>query len=64
MDDEYYDSDGHDNGLLFADVEEEAHFFGTVSDFLDLMDVYTVEVVMGALKQMSEDEGLTLTSIN
>ena len=66
MDDEYYDRDGHDDGQFFADTEEEAHFYGVITEFLDLLDVYSPQFVMMTMWAMMKqrEEGNTLNSVN
>ena len=48
------DRDEYDDGGLeyFASNEEEAHFYHVVSEFLDLMDVYSPPFVMAAMVQL------------
>ena len=65
MDDEFYDVDGHDDGQQFADAEEEAHFHAVVSEFLELLDIYSHQFVLLTMNQMIQErsEG-TLSSVN
>ena len=64
MDDEFYDADGHDNGQHFADTEEEAHFYGTIVEFLNLLDVYSPQFVMMTMLVLMKERENTLNSIN
>ena len=64
MDDEFYDRDGHDDGQHFADTEEEAHFYGVISEFRDLLDVYSQQFVMMTLLALMKEKETTLNSIN
>lgn len=60
---EEYDDSGAQH---FADTEEEAHFYGVITEFLDLLDVYSPQFVMmtmWALMKQREEE-TTLSSIN
>jgi len=65
MDDEFYDVDGHDDGQQFADSEEEAHFHAVISEFLELLDIYSPQFVLLTMNQMIQEksEG-TLSSVN
>jgi len=61
------DRDEYDDGGLeyFASNEEEAHFYHVVSEFLDLMDVYSPPFVMAAMVQLfKERQRDSLSSIN
>lgn len=64
MDDEFYDRDGHDDGQHFADTEEEAHFYGVIAEFRDLLDVYSPQFVMMTLLALMKEKETTLNSIN
>ena len=65
MDDEFYDVDGHDDGQHFADTEEEAHFYAVISEFLELLDIYSPQFVLLTMNQLIQErsEG-TLSSVN
>tara|TARA_E500000081_G_C6111688_1_gene343022 strand:- start:332 stop:529 length:198 start_codon:yes stop_codon:yes gene_type:complete len=65
MDDEFYDQDGHDDGQQFADSEEEAHFHAVISEFLELLDIYSPQFVLLTMNQLIQErsEG-TLSSVN
>ncbi len=65
MDDEFYDVDGHDDGQQFADSEEEAHFHAVISEFLELLDIYSPQFVLLTMNQLIQErsEG-TLSSVN
>jgi len=64
MDDEFYDVDGHDDGQQFADSEEEAHFHAVISEFLELLDIYSPQFVMMTLLALMQEKEITLNSIN
>ena len=65
MDDEFYDVDGHDDGQQFADSEEEAHFHAVMSDFLELLEIYSPQFVLLTMYQMMSERNLdSLSSVN
>ena len=65
MDDEFYDQDGHDDGQQFADSEEEAHFHAVISEFLELLDIYSPQFVLLTMNQMIQERSeSTLSSVN
>ena len=65
MDDEFYDQDGHDDGQQFADSEEEAHFYAVISEFLELLDIYSPQFVLLTMNQMIQERSEnTLSSVN
>ena len=65
MDDEFYDVDGHDDGQQFADSEEEAHFHAVISEFLELLDIYSPQFVLLIMNQLIQERSeRTLSSVN
>ena len=65
MYDEFYDQDGHDDGQQFADSEEEAHFHAVISEFLELLDIYSPQFVLLTMNQMIQERSeSTLSSVN
>jgi len=65
MDDEFYDVDGHDDGQQFADSEEEAHFHAVISEFLELLDIYSPQFVLLTMNQLIQERSeRTLSSVN
>ena len=65
MDDEFYDEDGHDDGQQFADSQEEAHFYAVISEFLELLDIYSPQFVLLTMNQLIQERSeSTLSSVN
>jgi|TARA_B100001094_G_C18110799_1_gene761033 hypothetical protein len=63
MDDEFYDADGHDAGQ-FEDSEEESHFYMTISEFLDLLDIYSPQFVMMTMWSLMKEREMERSSLN
>ena len=59
--DEYDDSEAQH----FADSEEEQHFYAVMSDFLELLEIYSPQFVLLTMYQMmSERNSDSLSSVN